>query len=66
MPLVDLYRDVARESGHDAAALPVGINSHAYVADTSQRAADEYFPAYAAMMTRIVRAELARRSADAA
>jgi probable LLM family oxidoreductase len=55
VPLVDLYRDVARESGHDPAGLPVGINSHAYVADTSQRAADEYFPAYAAMMTRIGR-----------
>jgi probable LLM family oxidoreductase len=55
VPLVDLYRDAARESGHDPAALPVGINSHAYVADTSQRAADEYFPAYAAMMTRIGR-----------
>jgi alkanesulfonate monooxygenase SsuD/methylene tetrahydromethanopterin reductase-like flavin-dependent oxidoreductase (luciferase family) len=33
----------------------VSINSHAYVADTSQRAADEFFPAYAAMMTRIGR-----------
>src|SRR4051794_35546719 len=54
-PLVDLYRDAAREGGHDPAALPVSINSHAYVADTSQRAADEFFPAYAAMMTRIGR-----------
>jgi probable LLM family oxidoreductase len=55
VPLVDLYRDAARERGHDPAALPVGINSHAYVADSTQRAADEYFPAYAAMMTRIGR-----------
>src|SRR4051795_5820587 len=54
-PLVDLYRDAAREGGHDPATLPVSINSHAYVADTSQRAADEFFPAYAAMMTRIGR-----------
>jgi probable LLM family oxidoreductase len=54
-PLVDLYRDAAREGGHDPAALPVGINSHTYVAETSQRAAAEFFPAYAAMMTRIGR-----------
>jgi probable LLM family oxidoreductase len=54
-PLVELYRDAAREAGHSPATLPVGINSHAYVAETSERAADEYFPAYAAMMTRIGR-----------
>ena len=33
----------------------VGINSHTYVAPTSQRAADEYFPAYSQMMNRIGR-----------
>ena len=54
-PLVELFRDAARQSGHDAGALPVGINSHAYIADTSQQAADEFFPSYAAMMTRIGR-----------
>jgi probable LLM family oxidoreductase len=54
-PLVELYRNAAREGGHDPATLPVSINSHTYVADTSQRAADEFFPAYAAMMTRIGR-----------
>jgi probable LLM family oxidoreductase len=54
-PLVDLYREAATRAGHDAAALPVGINSHVYVAETSQQAADEFFPSYAAMMTRIGR-----------
>ena len=54
-PLVDLYREAAREGGHDPAALPVSINAHTYVADTSQQAADEFFPAYASMMTRIGR-----------
>jgi probable LLM family oxidoreductase len=54
-PLVDLYRDAARRAGRDPAALPVGINSHGFVASTSQEAADRYFPAYAAMMTRIGR-----------
>jgi alkanesulfonate monooxygenase SsuD/methylene tetrahydromethanopterin reductase-like flavin-dependent oxidoreductase (luciferase family) len=54
-PLVDLYRDAAREGGHDPATLPVSINSHAYVAETGEQAADEFFPAYASMMTRIGR-----------
>jgi alkanesulfonate monooxygenase SsuD/methylene tetrahydromethanopterin reductase-like flavin-dependent oxidoreductase (luciferase family) len=54
-PLVDLYRESAAAAGHDPAQLPVAINSHAYVADTSQSAADEFFPAYATAMTRIGR-----------
>jgi probable LLM family oxidoreductase len=53
VPLVDFYRRSAREAGHPG--LPVGINSHTYVADTSQQAADDYFPAYAGMMNRIGR-----------
>ena len=54
-PLVGLYRDAAAAAGHDAPALPVGINSHTYLADTSQQAADEFFPSYAVMMNRIGR-----------
>jgi probable LLM family oxidoreductase len=55
VPLVSLYRETARRAGHDVARLPVSINSHAYVADTSQQAADEFFPPYAEAMTRIGR-----------
>jgi probable LLM family oxidoreductase len=54
-PLIELYRESAREAGHDPAQLPVSINSHAFVADTGERAAEQYFPAYAAMMNRIGR-----------
>ena len=55
-PLVDLYRDAARQAGHDPAALPVGDQlARLRRADTSQQAAERYFPAYAAMMTRIGR-----------
>jgi probable LLM family oxidoreductase len=53
-PLVDLYRQAARQTGHDPVP-PVGINSHTYVADTSEQAADEFFPAYASMMNRLGR-----------
>ena len=54
-PVVDLYRDTARQAGHDPATLPVSINSHVFVADDSREAADVFFPAYAEVMTRIGR-----------
>jgi probable LLM family oxidoreductase len=54
-PLVELFRKAAAHAGHDPARLPVGINTHAYVADTSQAAADEFFPSYAEQMSRIGR-----------
>src|SRR5688572_7456524 len=54
-PLVALHRDAARRAGHDPASLPVGINVHAFVAPTSQEAADIFYPPYAEVMTRIGR-----------
>ena len=55
VPLVAVYREAARRAGHDPATLALGINSHAYVAESSDRAADEFFPSYAGMMNRIGR-----------
>jgi probable LLM family oxidoreductase len=55
VPLARLYRETASRAGHDPALLPISINSHTYVAETSERASDEYFPTYAAMMNRIGR-----------
>jgi len=52
LPFINLFRQAAREAGHDA-DLPVGINTHGYVAGTSQRAADEFYPSYAAQMSRL-------------
>jgi probable LLM family oxidoreductase len=52
VPLLDLYRESAAAAGNEAV---VAINSHGYVAPTSQQAADEFFPAYATMMNRIGR-----------
>lgn len=54
-PYVKYYRDVSKELGHDETKLQVGINSHTYIADTSQQAADEFYPAYADVMSRIGR-----------
>jgi len=55
VPLIDLYRETWRDAGHDPARLQLGINSHTFVADTSQEAASIFFPPYAAVMSRIGR-----------
>lgn len=52
-PLTKLYRDVYSKQGHDMARLQLGINSLGYIAENSQQAGDEFFPPYAAVMTRI-------------
>jgi probable LLM family oxidoreductase len=54
-PLASLYREAARRAGQDPSRLKVGVNTHAYVADTSQQAADEFFPPYADVMTKLGR-----------
>jgi probable LLM family oxidoreductase len=55
VPLVDLYRRAATEAGHDPATLPVSLNMHVFVADSSQKAADVFYPGYAEVMSRIGR-----------
>jgi probable LLM family oxidoreductase len=54
-PLIELYRRAASDVGNAGESLPVSINSHAFVADTSQRAADVFYPGYAEVMSRIGR-----------
>ena len=54
-PVVELYRESGQRAGHDPSRLTVGINSHLYIAETSQQAADDFFPSYAERMTRIGR-----------
>ena len=54
-PLVELYRGAARRAGHIPSQLELGINSHGFIADDSQEAADNYFPSYQAMMNKIGR-----------
>jgi probable LLM family oxidoreductase len=54
-PMVELYREALGAVGTDPATMPVSINSHAYIAESSQQAADEYFPVYAEMMNRVGR-----------
>jgi probable LLM family oxidoreductase len=54
-PFLDLYRQAARQGNHDPSAIPVGVNLHGFVADTSQAAADMLFPAYQRAMSAIGR-----------
>jgi probable LLM family oxidoreductase len=55
VPLTRLYREAAQKNGHKTGDLKIGINSHMFVADTTQQAADQYFPYYAEVMSRIGR-----------
>jgi len=52
-PLIDLYREAAELAGHDPATLQVAVNTHGYIADGSRQAADEFWPYYAQVMTKI-------------
>ena len=54
-PLVELYREAGRRAGQDPAKLKVGINSHGFVGDTADQAADAFFPSYQEVMTRLGR-----------
>jgi len=53
-PFAEIHRRAALEAGHDPAPA-LSINSHGFVADTSQAAAEEAFPAFKATMDRIGR-----------
>jgi probable LLM family oxidoreductase len=46
-PLVDLYREAGRRAGFGPEVLKVGVHSLGYVAETTEQAADEFFPGYA-------------------
>jgi len=50
-----LHRRALAESGFEAANVPIAVHGHGHIGDTSDAAADEYFPSYAAAMTRIGR-----------
>jgi probable LLM family oxidoreductase len=52
-PLIDLYREAGKRSGHAPETLKVGIHALGYVADTDQQASDDFFPGYAEAFTKI-------------
>jgi len=52
-PLIDLYRQTGLRAGHSPDRLTVGVHALGYVADTTQEAADAFFPGYARAFTDI-------------
>ena len=53
VPFVELHRRAGEEAGHGG--LPLSINSHGYIAESSQEALDDSYPYVAAMMDKIGR-----------
>ncbi|MDX1494321.1 MAG: LLM class flavin-dependent oxidoreductase, partial [Longimicrobiales bacterium] len=45
-PFVQLHRDAAKRAGFDPSALPVSINSHGFLADDREEAAELAFPPF--------------------
>jgi len=53
--LIELYREAGRRAGHPADQLKVGLHCPGFLGDTTQQAADDFFPGFAEMFTTIGR-----------
>ena len=51
--LIDLYREAGRRAGHSPERLTVGLHMIGFLADSTEQAADEFFPGYAHTFTEI-------------
>ncbi|WP_246070629.1 LLM class flavin-dependent oxidoreductase [Paenibacillus kobensis] len=54
-PLVSLYKQAAERAGHDPSKLQIATHSHGFVGDTTEGAADRFFPAHEIQMNAIGR-----------
>src|ERR671934_2448376 len=54
-PLIDLYREAGRRAGHSPNQLKVALHSLGYVAESTQQAADDFYPGYARAFNKIGR-----------
>jgi len=52
-PLIDLYREAGRRAGHSADKLIVGLHAIGFLGNTTQEAADDFYPGYAHTFTEI-------------
>jgi probable LLM family oxidoreductase len=52
-PLIDLYREAGKRSGHAPEHLKVGIHSIGFAGDTNEQAAEDFYPGYAHTFTEI-------------
>ncbi|HWO78214.1 MAG TPA: LLM class flavin-dependent oxidoreductase [Bacillus sp. (in: firmicutes)] len=54
-PLVRLYKQAAEKAGHDASMLTVASHSHGFIAETSEMAAEKFFPSTQYAMNKLGR-----------
>lgn len=54
-PLFDVYREAAKRAGSDPSGLATSINVHGFIAETTERAADDFYGPQAEVMNRIGR-----------
>ncbi|WP_010278222.1 LLM class flavin-dependent oxidoreductase [Paenibacillus senegalensis] len=54
-PLVQLYKKAAAQAGHDPSKLPVASHSHGFLAESTEAAADLFFPSTQQVMNVIGR-----------
>jgi alkanesulfonate monooxygenase SsuD/methylene tetrahydromethanopterin reductase-like flavin-dependent oxidoreductase (luciferase family) len=52
-PLIDLYHEAGRRAGHSAEKLIVGLHAIGFLGETTQQAADDFYPGYAHTFTDI-------------
>ncbi|MCI4318455.1 MAG: LLM class flavin-dependent oxidoreductase, partial [Thermoplasmata archaeon] len=52
-PLIDLYREAGRRAGHPPEKLQVGLHGIGFLGETTEGAADDFFPGYAYTFTEI-------------
>jgi probable LLM family oxidoreductase len=52
-PLIDLYREAGRRAGHSPEKLIVGVHAIGFLGDTTDEAADDFYPGYAHTFTKI-------------
>jgi probable LLM family oxidoreductase len=52
-PLIDLYREAGRRAGHSAEKLIVGLHAIGFLGDTTEEAANDFYPGYAHTFTKI-------------
>ncbi|MFH5211863.1 LLM class flavin-dependent oxidoreductase [Antrihabitans spumae] len=52
-PLADLYRRALAEGGHEPK--PIAVHAHGYIAESEERAVEDFYPSYAMAMTKLGR-----------
>jgi probable LLM family oxidoreductase len=52
-PLIDLYREAGERAGHAPEKLKIGLHMLGFLGDTTEQAADDFYPGYATMFTQI-------------